>query len=95
MSSIPAMDLLENRDEPVTPDAAKALVMAEIDRLVVSGLAAIVILEAGTLELRLATGEVFHLGEETITRIAVTFCDGGRKFEPENPRQRSFSSFDD
>lgn len=70
MSSIPGPDLLENRDEPVTTDAAKALVMGEIDRLVVSGLAVIVVLEAGTLELRLATGEVFHLGEEAITRVA-------------------------
>jgi hypothetical protein len=70
MSSIPGPDLLKNRDEPVTPDAAKALVLAEIDRLVVSGLAVIVMLEAGTLELRLSTGEVFHLGEEAITRVA-------------------------
>jgi len=74
MSSIPGQDLLENRDEPVTPDAAKALVMAEIDRLVVSGLAAIVILEAGTLELRLSTGEVVHLGEEA-SHVSRELCD--------------------
>ena len=70
MSSIPSPDLLENRDEPLTPDAAKALVLTEVDRLVVSGLAVIVMLEAGALELRLSTGEVFHLGEEAITRVA-------------------------
>jgi hypothetical protein len=27
-------------------------------------------LESGRLELRFATGEVFHLGEEAVTRIA-------------------------
>ena len=70
MSTNPGQDVLENGDEPVTPDAAKALVMSEIDSLVVSGLAAIVMLEAGTLELRLSTGEIFHLGEEAITRVA-------------------------
>jgi hypothetical protein len=29
-----------------------------------------VALESGTLELRLGTGEIFHLGEDAITRIA-------------------------
>jgi alpha-D-ribose 1-methylphosphonate 5-triphosphate synthase subunit PhnG len=29
-------------------------------------------LESGALELRLATGEIYHLGEETVTRVALT-----------------------
>jgi hypothetical protein len=27
-------------------------------------------LDSGLIELRLATGEVFHLGQETVTRVA-------------------------
>jgi len=34
------------------------------------GGAMVATLESGALELRLATGEIFHLGEATITRIA-------------------------
>ena len=49
---------------------AKAIVMAEVARRVEEGDAVIVALESGTLELRLTTGEVFHLAEETIRRIA-------------------------
>jgi hypothetical protein len=51
-------------------DVAKALVTAEFDRMVEEGRAAMITLEAGTLELRLATGEIFHLGETAITRVA-------------------------
>ena len=50
-------------------DAAKAFVMAEIARLVEEGRAVMTRLETGTLELRFATGELFHLGDKTITRI--------------------------
>ena len=32
--------------------------------------AVIATLESGTIELRLATGEVFHLGDKVVTRIA-------------------------
>jgi hypothetical protein len=48
----------------------KALVMAELARVVDQGGAAITALESGALELRLATGEIFHLGESTVTRVA-------------------------
>jgi hypothetical protein len=51
-------------------DVAKALVTAEFTRMVEDGRAVMITLEAGTLELRLATGEIFHLGETAITRIA-------------------------
>jgi hypothetical protein len=51
-------------------EAAKAIVMMEIARLVEDGHASVDRLEAGRLELRFATGEVFHLGEEAVTRIA-------------------------
>jgi hypothetical protein len=27
-------------------------------------------LDSGVIELRLATGEIFHLGKETVTRVA-------------------------
>ena len=52
------------------PRAAKALVMAEVARIVAEGGATIGTLGSGEVELHLATGEVFHLGEETVTRIA-------------------------
>lgn len=65
--------LASNRREegarPGDADVAKAIVMAEVVRRVEEGDAVIVTLESGTLELRLATGEIFHFGEETITRI--------------------------
>ena len=51
-------------------DVAKALVMAELARIVEEGAAVIATLESGTIELRLATGEVFHLGDKVVTRIA-------------------------
>jgi hypothetical protein len=50
--------------------AAKTIVMTEIARLVEDGHASVARLESGRLELRFATGEVFHLGEEAATRIA-------------------------
>jgi hypothetical protein len=52
------------------PDVAKALVMAELAHIVEEGGAVIATLESGTIELRLATGEVFHLGGKVVTRIA-------------------------
>jgi alpha-D-ribose 1-methylphosphonate 5-triphosphate synthase subunit PhnG len=44
--------------------------MAELARIVEEGGAVTARLESGAIELRLATGEIFHLGEETVTRIA-------------------------
>jgi hypothetical protein len=61
--------LFEARDEPAELDVAKASVIAEIDWLVVAAVAVLVILEAGAQELHLASGEIFLLGEKTITRI--------------------------
>ena len=61
---------LPNGGRPEEPDVAKALVMAALARIVEEGGAAIATLESGTLELRLTTGEIFHLGEGTVTRIA-------------------------
>ena len=55
---------------PKEPDVAKALVMAALARIIEEGGATIATLESGTLELRLATGEIFHLGEGTVARIA-------------------------
>ena len=52
------------------PDVAKALVMAELARIVEEGAAVIATLGSGTIELRLGTGEVFRLGETAVTRIA-------------------------
>jgi hypothetical protein len=52
------------------PAVAKAVVVAEFMCLVEEGRAAMAMLEAGTLEMRLANGEIFHLGEETVTRVA-------------------------
>ena len=49
---------------------AKALVMAELARIVEEGAAVIATLESGTIELRLATGEVFRLDDKALTRIA-------------------------
>jgi hypothetical protein len=49
---------------------AKAIVMAEVARIVAKGDAAITTLEFGIHELRFATGEVFQLGEQAITRVA-------------------------
>jgi hypothetical protein len=52
------------------PNLAKALVMAELARIVAQGDAVTTAVESGALELRLATGEIYHLGEETVTRVA-------------------------
>jgi hypothetical protein len=51
-------------------DMAKTTVMQESARLVRSGDAVVVTLESGTLELRFAIGAIFHLGEDSVTRIA-------------------------
>jgi hypothetical protein len=51
-------------------DVVKALVIAGLADIVVEGGATMAALESGAVELRLATGEIFHLGEATVTRIA-------------------------
>lgn len=70
MTPISAPNALKDWVEPAEPDAAKAWVMAEIDRLAAAGLVVIAGLDARTLEIRLVTGEVFHFGEKTVTRVA-------------------------
>lgn len=65
-----ALNMAKDGDGPEEPDPAKALVMAELARIVAEGGATILTLKSGTRELRLATGEIFHLGENSATRIA-------------------------
>jgi hypothetical protein len=70
MMFIPAACPLEDRSWPENVDAAKAMFMTEVARIVADGRGDITKLNSVTLELRLATGEIFHLGEQTVTRIA-------------------------
>ena len=70
MTLIRPLDLAADGGRPEDANVAKALVMAELARLVEQGNAVIATLESGALELRLTTGEIFHLGEEMVTRIA-------------------------
>jgi hypothetical protein len=63
-------DTAEQGAQLADDETAKALVMAQIARIVEDGRAAITLLESGVLELRFTSGEVFHLGDEGITRIA-------------------------
>ncbi|MEO5757367.1 MAG: hypothetical protein ABIQ51_10995 [Mesorhizobium sp.] len=51
-------------------DAAKALVMTAIGQMVDDGAAEWSLAATGEIELRLATGEVFLLGDQEITRLA-------------------------
>jgi hypothetical protein len=70
MMFIPAACPLEDRSWPEDVDAAKAMFMTEVARIVADGRGDITKLNSVTLELRLATGEIFHLGEQSVTRIA-------------------------
>lgn len=70
MTLICAQDPMAEGGRPEEPNRAKVLVMAELASIVEQGGAVIATLESGTLELRLATGEIFHLGEKTLTRVA-------------------------
>jgi hypothetical protein len=60
----------EGRHWPEDPDEAKALFMEEVARIVAEGRGELARLTAGTLELRLETGVVYHIGEHSITRVA-------------------------
>lgn len=51
-------------------DPDKALVLKAIALSVCDGFAELAVLEGGGTRLRLTTGEVFHLGEDAITRVA-------------------------
>jgi hypothetical protein len=70
MTLICAQEPTAEGGRPEEPDMAKVWVMAELASIVEQGGAVIATLESGTLELRLATGEIFHLGKETVTRVA-------------------------
>jgi hypothetical protein len=70
MTLVLNLKLPEDGRRQVDPGMVKAVIVAEFARLVEEGRAVMAMLEAGTLEIRLATGEVFRLGEETVTRIA-------------------------
>ena len=58
------------RDGGLSADPAKALVMAAISELVSRGQAEWRTLRSGDVELRLASGEVFLLGGQSVTRTA-------------------------
>ena len=71
MMFVPAAYPLEDRSWPEDVDwTAKAMFMTEVARIVADGRGDITKLNSVTLELGLATGEVFHLGEQSVTRIA-------------------------
>ena len=70
MMFIPAACPLEDRSWPADVDAAKAMFMTEVARIVADGRGDMTKLNSVTLELRLTTGEIFHLGEQSVTRIA-------------------------
>jgi len=70
MANPSAVKLSRDRDEPLDPDVAKALVLAEVARLVAAGHATLIPSEAGAPALRFASGEIFRLGEETVARVA-------------------------
>lgn len=59
-------------DEGLPEDAgeAKALFLAAIEQIVAGGGAVLTLSGASASQLRLASGEVFLLGQETLTRIA-------------------------
>ena len=58
---------LTNQRRPDTD--AKAAVMEAIRRIVNSGVAELKPLANGDIELKLHSGEIFHLGEVAITRV--------------------------
>jgi hypothetical protein len=65
-----AINAAEQEAPPADEEAAKAFVMRAIARGVEEGHAAITRLESGVVELRFATGELFHLSDDGIKRIA-------------------------
>ena len=70
MMFIPATSQSEDRGWPEDLDAAKVMFITEVAKIVEEGHGEITRLESGMLELCLATGEVYYLGEHSITRIA-------------------------
>ena len=70
MTFMPAVDLLDDEDWPDDLDAARALFMTEVARIVDEGDGVLTRLESGIVESRLATGQIFRLGEHSVTRVA-------------------------
>ena len=65
---ISALYLREDCDEPENP--AMASIIAELIHIVGESRGSMKRLNSSLMELRLETGEIFHLGKETITRVA-------------------------
>lgn len=57
------------RGERRLADSAKAAVMTYVGRLVRDGLAWCSEMDNGVIELTLSSGEVFHFGKQSVTRI--------------------------
>ena len=70
MMFMPVANQLEDKNSLEDSNAAKALFMTEVASLVEAGRGELVRLECGTLELHLTSGEIYHLDEQSITRIA-------------------------
>ncbi len=68
MTVISALYLQEDFGEPES--SAMACVIAEIVHIVGESRGSMKRQDSGVMELRLATGEIFHLGTETVTRVA-------------------------
>jgi hypothetical protein len=67
MTVISALYLREDCD---AENPAMALVVAELVHIVGESRGSMKRLDSGVMELRLASGEIFHLGKETVTRVA-------------------------
>ena len=60
----------QREDADGLDDPAMARVIASLVHIVGESRGSMTRLDSGVMELRLVTGEIFHLGEETITRVA-------------------------
>jgi hypothetical protein len=69
MTFMPAARQFKDRSWSEDVAAAKALFMTEVAHIIGEGRGEITRLESGILKFRLATGEIYHLGEWSITRI--------------------------
>ena len=67
MTVISASYLREDCD---VENPAMARVIAELVHIVGKSRGSMTRLDSGVMELRLATGEIFHLGQKTVTRVA-------------------------
>jgi hypothetical protein len=70
MAAISALNLLGDLDDLESQDPVTAFVIAELLHIAGEHHASISRLESGEVEIRFPTGEIFHLGKETITRVA-------------------------